>query len=95
LKVATGDIVDRSELLAAILLSLERHYDDAVNNGFDHAISIFRERDYLLSKSVSVQTREGPVVGRAAGIDERGALLVQLPERHIRRFHSGDVSLHH
>ncbi len=95
LKVVTGETVDRSELLAAILLSLERHYDDAVDNGFGHAISVFRERDYLLSKSVSVQTREGPVVGRAAGIDERGALLVQLPQRHIRRFHSGDVSLHH
>ena len=38
-------------------------------------------------------TREGPVAGRAAGIDERGALLVELPQRQIRRFHSGDVTL--
>jgi biotin-(acetyl-CoA carboxylase) ligase len=41
-----------------------------------------------------VETRDGPVVGKAAGIDERGALLVELPERRMRRFHSGDVTLH-
>ena len=33
---------------------------------------------------MSVQTREGPVVGEAVGIDDRGALLLQLPHRHIR-----------
>ncbi len=40
-----------------------------------------------------MQTREGAVVGEATGIDDRGALLVQLPHRHVRRFHSGDVTL--
>jgi len=54
----------------------------------------FRARDYLKAKTVSVQTREGPVVGEAHGIDERGALLVELPHRHVRRFHAGDVTLH-
>jgi BirA family biotin operon repressor/biotin-[acetyl-CoA-carboxylase] ligase len=93
LKMATGQDVDRSDLLASLLLTLEVHYADAARSGFERALSAFRERDYLLSKSISVQTREGPVVGNAGGIDERGALLVQLPQRHIRRFHSGDVSL--
>ena len=93
LKMVTGHEVDRSDLLASLLLALESHYADAAGNGFEHALSAFRERDYLLSRSVSVQTREGPVVGEASGIDERGALLVQLPQRRIRRFHSGDVSL--
>ena len=86
--------VDRSTLLAALLLSLETQYARAVASGFENIISSFRQRDYLLKKSVSVETREGPVVGRASGIDERGALLVELPERRIRRFHSGDVTLH-
>jgi BirA family biotin operon repressor/biotin-[acetyl-CoA-carboxylase] ligase len=93
LKMVGGEPVDRSELLARLLLALDRHYADAVANGFERALSGFRERDYLLSKGVSVQTREGPVAGRAAGIDERGALLVELPQRQIRRFHSGDVTL--
>jgi BirA family transcriptional regulator, biotin operon repressor / biotin---[acetyl-CoA-carboxylase] ligase len=94
LKMVSGQVVDRSDLLAGLLLSLEKHYDHAAANGFERALSMFRERDYLLNKSVSVQTREGAVVGAASGIDERGALLVELPRRRIRRFHSGDVSLH-
>ncbi|MBN1916781.1 MAG: biotin--[acetyl-CoA-carboxylase] ligase [Verrucomicrobia bacterium] len=94
LKMATGDPVDRSELLARILLALETAYKEAQKHGFDRALSEFRQRDYLLKRSVSVQTREGSVIGEATGIDNQGALLVQLPHRHIRRFHSGDVTLH-
>jgi len=94
LKMATGDPVDRSELLARILLALETAYKEAQKHGFDRALSEFRQRDYLLKRSVSVQTREGSVIGEATGIDNQGALLVQLPHRHVRRFHSGDVTLH-
>jgi BirA family biotin operon repressor/biotin-[acetyl-CoA-carboxylase] ligase len=94
LKMAGTAPVDRSELLARILLSLEKTYADALENGFERPLREFRERDYLLNKSVSVQTREGPIVGEASGIDDRGALLVELPHRHIRRFHAGDVTLH-
>ena len=94
LKVVKGEPVDRSELLAALLLSLEGHYRDAVGSGFERALTCFRSRDYLLHKSISVETREGPVVGAASGVDDRGALLVELPHRQVRRFHSGDVTLH-
>jgi BirA family biotin operon repressor/biotin-[acetyl-CoA-carboxylase] ligase len=94
LKAASGRAVDRSELLARLLLALEERYTDAVRNGFDQVLKDFRERDYLARKSVSVQTRRGPVSGVALGIDEKGALLVQLPHRHVQRFHSGDVTLH-
>jgi BirA family biotin operon repressor/biotin-[acetyl-CoA-carboxylase] ligase len=93
LKIAGGEPVDRSELLARLLLALDEHCADAAANGFERALSGFRRRDYLLSRVVSVETREGPVAGRAAGIDERGALLVELPQRQIRRFLSGDVTL--
>ena len=64
--MAAGQPVDRSELLATVLLSLEKAYVEAVANvGFERALREFRDRDYLLNRSVSVQTREGPVVGAA------------------------------
>ena len=94
LKMASDQAVDRSELLARILLSLESMYLDATREGFAGALRSFRSRDLLNKRTISVQTREGPVVGEAAGIDDRGALLVQLPHRHVRRFHAGDVTLH-
>jgi BirA family transcriptional regulator, biotin operon repressor / biotin---[acetyl-CoA-carboxylase] ligase len=93
LKIAAGRPVDRSELLARLLLELEQAYVDAVRNGFARSLARFRERDYLYRRSVNVQTRRGPVAGEAAGIDEKGALLLQLPHRHVQRFHAGDVTL--
>jgi len=94
LKMATERTVDRSGLLARVLLTLEKSYVDCLANGFERTLRHFRERDYLLHRSVSVRTREGLVIGEAAGIDDRGALLVELPDRHVRRFHTGDVTLH-
>ena len=85
LKMATDQLIDRETLLAALLISLEKHYLRAAHDGFEHVLTAFRERDYLLKKDVSVETREGHVVGKASGIDERGALLVELPGRRVRR----------
>lgn len=93
LKIASGDLVDRSDVLASLLLGLDAHYQAALRNGFEKALSAFRERDYLLSRTISIETRQGPVIGAAAGIDDRGALLVELPHRRVRSFHSGDVTL--
>jgi BirA family biotin operon repressor/biotin-[acetyl-CoA-carboxylase] ligase len=94
LKIAGGEMVDRSDVLATLLLSLEAHYQAALRSGFEKALTAFRERDYLLARTISVETRQGPVIGAAAGIDDRGALLVELPHRRVRSFHSGDVTLH-
>lgn len=94
LKMATGEPVDRSDLLSHLLLSLETQYTNAVRKGFDDALQAFRERDYLVRRSISVETHNGPVLGKASGIDEHGALLVDVGHRQIKRFHSGDVSLH-
>jgi BirA family biotin operon repressor/biotin-[acetyl-CoA-carboxylase] ligase len=94
LKIVGGELVDRSDVLAALLLSLEAQYKAVARGGFESALTAFRERDYLLARTISVETRQGPVVGAAAGIDDRGALLVELPHRRVRSFHSGDVTLH-
>lgn len=94
LRMAGGQLIDRSELLARILLALETAYLSTLKSGFAGPLKSFRDRDYLAHKTVSVQTREGSLVGEALGIDDRGALLLQLPHRHIRRFYAGDVSLH-
>jgi BirA family biotin operon repressor/biotin-[acetyl-CoA-carboxylase] ligase len=93
LKSASGAAVDRSELLARILLMLDAEYAAAMSSGFARALDGFRDRDYLLGRSVSVQTRDGGVPGRAAGINERGALLVQVSRQQVRCFHAGDVTL--
>jgi len=95
LLMEAGHAVDRSSLLASLLLSIERRYTEALAGGFESVVSNFRQRDYLTSKTVNIETRDGRVSGTATGIDERGALLVELPHHHIKRVHSGDVTLRH
>ncbi len=93
LKTATGTALDRNELLERVLLQLDVEYAAALGFGFARALDGFRERDYLLGRDISVRTRDGQVSGRATGIGERGALILQLPQQQIRCFHSGDVTL--
>jgi BirA family transcriptional regulator, biotin operon repressor / biotin---[acetyl-CoA-carboxylase] ligase len=93
LKSASGTAVDRTELLARILLQLDVEYTAALAFGFARALDGFRDRDYLLGRDISVQTKDGPVPGRAAGINEYGALIVKLSKEQMRCFRAGDVSL--
>jgi BirA family biotin operon repressor/biotin-[acetyl-CoA-carboxylase] ligase len=93
LKLASGRAVDRSELLARILLMLDAEYTAAMSSGFARALDGFRARDCLRGRSISVKTKDGGVPGRAAGINDRGALLVQVSRQQVRSFHSGDVTL--
>ncbi len=95
LKMVTGRDHDRSEVLGDLLVSISGHYLHAVRSGFARALSGFRQRDYLYRRAVTVETRHGPVAGTAAGVDDHGALLVELPQRRIQSFYSGDVTLRH
>ena len=54
LKMAGGETVDRSDVLASLLLSLEAHYAAALRGGFERALTAFRARDYLLARTISV-----------------------------------------
>ncbi len=95
LKMVKGEPVDRSELLATLLLSLEA----AVQRGRRQRLrSRAQPRSASATTSCTRASASRPVRGRssgsASGVDDRGALLVELPHRQVRRFHSGDVTLH-
>ncbi len=53
----------------------------------------FRYRDYLLDQLVQVQSGATLVIGRAKGVDQEGALLVQAESGAIHKFISGTVRL--
>ena len=69
-------------------------YTAALAFGFARALDGFRERDCLLGRNISVQTKDGPVSGRAAGINEGGALIVQLSQEQgaLLSLRRGDAS---
>lgn len=52
-----------------------------------------RRRDALLGKAIAVQNATEQLIGRAAGIDDQGRLLLERSERDIRRITAGHVVL--
>ena len=96
LKMATGHAVDRSELLARVLLGLETQLRRGRREGLRECpAGVPRPRLPAAAKRQRADSRRARSSDEATGIDERGALLVELAQRQIRRFHSGDVTLHH
>lgn len=93
LRSAGGAPVDRTELLLRTLLQLDEEYTAALACGFAGALDGFRGRDYLFGRDVALQTKDGPVIGRAEGINACGALILRSSQQQVRFFHAGEVSL--
>jgi BirA family biotin operon repressor/biotin-[acetyl-CoA-carboxylase] ligase len=93
LEIATGRVYDRSYMLETIVRSFEKCYSNIGTCGFANFITDFRQRDYLASRRVSLDTRHGSVVGVAAGIDDLGALLIESVGRRTQSFDSTEATL--
>lgn len=88
-----GKITDRNGLVIA----LSRHLQHCLSIFETHGIAAFREQwnqlDYFNGKAVRVLMGEQVVTGIARGIDEQGALLLELSDGKVQRYLGGEVSL--
>jgi BirA family biotin operon repressor/biotin-[acetyl-CoA-carboxylase] ligase len=71
------------------LQSLEHSQNQSIELSL---LSDLRDRDVLLGHVVTIELHEESVTGEAVGIDDRGCLLLRLPDQTIRAFTSGHVS---
>jgi BirA family biotin operon repressor/biotin-[acetyl-CoA-carboxylase] ligase len=87
-----GRSIDRASLFAETLASLARRYSDLVAGRFDAILDDWRQRaPASRGARVSWATLAGPREGITAGVDHRGALLVQVREG-VERIVAGEVS---
>jgi BirA family biotin operon repressor/biotin-[acetyl-CoA-carboxylase] ligase len=87
-----GRTVDRALLLAESLAALARRYDDLLNARFDAILDAWRARaPASVGARVTWVSATGPASGVTAGIDEDGALRVQVGGR-IERIVAGEVT---
>lgn len=88
-----GRRVERNHLLAAALLELEQVLALFAQHGFAPLRAEWSARHAHQGKAVTLSSLEGKsVTGRAAGVAEDGALLVETA-RGVERFLSGELSL--
>ena len=92
LETELGRGVDRHHLLAETLAALSRRYEDLLAGRFDAILDAWRRRAPGATGSRVTWTTNASVrSGVTAGIDEVGALLVQVDDR-VERIVSGEVT---
>jgi BirA family biotin operon repressor/biotin-[acetyl-CoA-carboxylase] ligase len=86
-----GRAVDRAQLFVESLAALAARYDDLLHGRFDAILDAWRRRAHgAVGAHVSWDAASGPRFGTTAGIDERGALLVDS-DGCLVRLVSGEV----
>jgi BirA family transcriptional regulator, biotin operon repressor / biotin---[acetyl-CoA-carboxylase] ligase len=90
LRRVLGRPLDRAAVLAALLASLERHYDAFRARGPAAAVAAWRPYAALGGKW-RVNLPAGALEGVALGIDPDGALLLRDDVGHVHRVLSGEV----
>ena len=73
-----GAPIDRNELAAVIIDNVTRGFMEFETRGLPHWLERWRSRDFLLGRSVTVNN-PSPLTGTAAGVNEEGALLIEVP----------------
>lgn len=87
-----GRPIDRVQLLVETLVALARRYADLVGGEYDAILDAWRVRAQgSVGTRVMWATPSGPRTGVTAGIDDRGALLVQADGR-VERIVAGELT---
>ncbi len=87
---AEGGRPDRDELLAAMVVEVERRYERLVDGGVDDLVGAWRRRLDTLGRRVRLELDAEAVEGVAVDVDATGALVVDT-ERGRRRVTVADV----
>ena len=90
--------IGRNELVAAMLNHLLPLLADYPEQGFPFWREAWQSLDQFAGESVCVQSAQQRWCGKACGVDDSGALLLQMTsddggEAVVRAFHGGEVSL--
>jgi BirA family biotin operon repressor/biotin-[acetyl-CoA-carboxylase] ligase len=95
LQSETGRLVERAALCAETLAAVSRRYRDLLAGRFDAILDAWRARAPTSQGAhVSWKTPQGIKTGVTAGIDDRGALLVQVAHG-IERIVGGELTWAH
>lgn len=91
-RICTGRKVDRCQFTAHLFAEIETLYDRFLESGFAELKAEFEARSSLTGQEVAVESGGRRILGRALGVDEAGALVVQTAGGKDRIV-AGDVTL--
>ncbi|HEY6873187.1 MAG TPA: biotin--[acetyl-CoA-carboxylase] ligase [Geobacteraceae bacterium] len=88
-----GAEVSRLAFVRALLEALDALYADYLLHGYEPVRREWLALSNVLGRRVRVAFQESETVGVAEGIDEDGALLLQLADGRVERVLAGDVTI--
>jgi BirA family biotin operon repressor/biotin-[acetyl-CoA-carboxylase] ligase len=91
--IETGQKVDRAAFAAELLGRLEKHYFLFLRQGLAAVRHIWESYSHLTGKRVVVDGAGRRVEGKAIGLDEDGALVLEGEEGRRHRILAGDVTV--
>lgn len=77
-------------LQTAGLLRFDKNFIDN-STGLSALLPALRSRDALIGHPITIKLGDIEISGKAAGISDRGHLLLQLPDGEVRSFFSGHI----
>ena len=92
MKELSGKSIDPNEFTRDLLYLLDLNYSMFVEGQKEELLDQWSERAPMLGKNVSVSTSKGEVSGKALGIDQSGALILQT-EKGMERIDAGDCHI--
>jgi len=92
LKMASGQPVSRSELIAAVLEQFEQLYALYLEQGFAPIRALWEAHAVTLNRTVTLTTPQGLIDGVPRELDDMGGLRVELPDGSFRTIYSAEVS---
>ncbi|USD37821.1 MULTISPECIES: bifunctional biotin--[acetyl-CoA-carboxylase] ligase/biotin operon repressor BirA [Ferrimonas] len=87
-----GDDVDRNRLASAVIAHLQAGLRQFEAEGLAGFLPRWQKYDLFWDREVNIHLGERVISGRAVGIDEQGALLLESSEG-LKSYNSGEVSL--
>lgn len=94
LLIATGKTFDRAEVLAAMLCSLERWWEQWASGQLTEFWQTFAQLDCLKGKFAQVRLPDGTILdGIADGVADDGSLRLCLPDSSVQLLYSGEVTV--
>lgn len=96
LRLTTGRLVPRAELLTQLLTALERRYDAVLNDQAGAIRTAFEERLSSLHEQTALRVPDADrtLSGTVEGITDTGALCLRTADG-TRTVHAGDVTTRH
>jgi len=92
LRIESDLRLDRSELLAEVMLQLENNYNDMKLNGFADIIAKWKKRCPQLGQQVVIVQDDEKYQGIFEDLNDEGCLLLQTPDGELKKIVAGDMA---